>query len=133
MRHYEVHAASHQEMSMQRRIFMLVFVLTLVTGSAFAHGNKVHVRGTVEKLSADSVLVKTPDSKSVEVKLMPVTVYILRANGQDKPAKFADLAAGDFVVIHATAKESTLEAEEVRFSAPAATKPALSPSPKPKP
>lgn len=118
---------------MQRHIFMLVFVLALVTASAFAHGNKVHVRGTIEKLSADSVLMKTPDGKSVEVKLLPATVYVLRANGEDKPAKFADLAAGDFVVIHATHKDSSLEADEVRFSAPAATKPAVSPSPKPKP
>jgi hypothetical protein len=118
---------------MQRRIFMLAFVLALVAGSAFAHGNKVHVRGTVERLSPDSVLVKTPDSKSVDVKLKPATVYVLRSDGQDKPAKFADLAAGDFVVIHATPKDSTLEADEVRFSAPAATKPATSASPKPTP
>jgi hypothetical protein len=133
MRHYKVNVAFHQEMPMQRRIFMLAVVLTLVAGSAFAHGNKVHVRGTVERLNPDSVLVKTPDSKSVDVKLKPATVYVLRSNGQDKPAKFADLAAGDFVVIHATPKDSTLEADEVRFSAPAATKPAASVSPRPKP
>jgi hypothetical protein len=118
---------------MRPRILMLGFLLALVANSAFAHGNKVHVRGTVEKLNADSVLVKTPDSKSVEVKLMPATAYVLRSNGQDKPAKFADLAAGDFVVIHATPKDSTLEADEVRFSAPAAKKPVTSPSNKPKP
>jgi aspartyl/asparaginyl beta-hydroxylase (cupin superfamily) len=118
---------------MRRRIFMLAFVLALAAGITFAHGNKVHVRGTVEKISADSVVVKAPDGKSVEVKLMPATVYILRSNGQDKPAKFANLAAGDFVVIHATPKDSSLEADEVRFSAPATPKPAASPSPKAKP
>jgi hypothetical protein len=118
---------------MKRRIFMFLFFLALASGSALAHGNKVHVRGTVQKISADSVLVKTPDGKSVEVKLMPATVYVLRSNGQDKPAKFADLAAGDFVVIHATPKDSSLEGDEVKFSAPATTKPAASPSSNPKP
>jgi aspartyl/asparaginyl beta-hydroxylase (cupin superfamily) len=113
--------------------FMLALILALVTSSAFAHGNKVHVRGTVDKLSADSVLVKTSDGKSVEVKLLPATVYILRSNGEDKPAKFADLAAGNYVVIHATPKDSTLEADEIKFSASAVAKPAASPSPKPKP
>lgn len=117
---------------MKRRIFVCLFFFALVTGSAFAHGSKVHIRGTVEKVSADSVVVKTPDGKPVEVKLMPATVYILRANGQDKPAKIADLVAGDFVVIHATPRDSSLEADEVRFSAPTATKPAASASPKAK-
>ena len=115
---------------MKRSILMPVFILALAASSAFAHGNKVHVRGTVEKIAADSVLVKTPDGKSVEVKLVPATVYNLRSNGEDKAAKFADLAAGDFVVIHATQKDGALEAEVIRFSAPAAAKPASAPAPK---
>ena len=102
-----MNVTSRQEMPMTRHIFMFLFFFAVVTGCAFAHGNKVHVRGTAEKISADSVVVKTPDGKPVEVKLMPATVYILRANGQDKPAKFADLAAGDFVVIHATPRKSS--------------------------
>ena len=118
---------------MKRSILMPVFILALAASSAFAHGNKVHVRGTVEKIAADSVLVKTPDGKSVEVKLLPATVYLARSNGEDKPAKFADLAAGDYVVIHAAAKDSTLEADEVRFAAPAVAKPAAASLPKPKP
>jgi hypothetical protein len=114
---------------MKLGIFLLVFFLALGTGAVFAHGKQIHIRGTVEKVGADSVLVKTPGSHSVEVKLMPATVYVLRSNGQDKPAKFVDLAAGDFVVIHATQKGSTLEADEVRFSAPGASKASASPSP----
>ncbi len=115
---------------MKRRLLMLVFFLAFAAASAFAHGDKIHVRGRVEKISAESVLVKTPDGKSVEVKLLPATVYSLRSNGQDKPAKFPDLAAGDFVVIHAASKDGTLEADEVRFSAPGAAKPAAAAPPK---
>lgn len=117
---------------MKLRIFMLLFVLAVVAGTALAHGNKVHLRGTIETISAGSLEVKTPDGKSVEVKLTPVTVYVLRLNGEDKPAKFADLAAGDFVVIHATPKDSSFEADEVRFSAPVGAKPAAPPRSKPK-
>jgi hypothetical protein len=123
--------AAHQEMAMKPRIFMLLFVLAFVTGTALAHGNKVHLRGTLETIRAGSLEVKTPNGQSVEVKLTPATVYVLRLNGEDKPAKFADLAAGDFVVIHATPKDSSFEADEVRFSAAVRTKPAAPPASKP--
>lgn len=95
--------------------------------AAFAHGDKKHVSGTVEKITASSVFVKTADGKSVEVKLVPSTVYVLHIatpSGapsdatQDKPAKLSDLAVGDRVLIHATPKGETLEAAEVKFSAP---------------
>jgi uncharacterized protein DUF5666 len=118
---------------MKLRLAMLALTLAVVTGTAFAHGNKVHVMGTVERISADSVIVKTKDGKSVEVKLVASTVYLSRANNQDKPAKLSDLAAGDFVVIHATPKDSTLEADEVKFSVPGGTKTAKPDAGKPKP
>jgi hypothetical protein len=117
---------------MKLRLVMLAFLLGLVGGTAWAHGNKVHVRGTIEKVSADSVVIKTQEGKSVEVKLVASTVYVLHVldkaakpadPSQDKPAKVGDLAVGDFVVIHATPKEHTLEADEIKFSVPAAAKP----------
>ena len=37
-----------------------------------------------------------------------------------RPAKFADLAVGETVVIHATPKGEELEADEVKFSGGAA-------------
>src|SRR5258708_18866654 len=113
---------------MKVRLCFLALVFALVGGSALAHGNKVHVRGRVEKISADSVVVKTADGKSVEVKFGASTVFQSRSNNEDKPAKASDLAAGDLVVIHATAKDAILEADEVKFSVPAAAKPAI-PSP----
>jgi hypothetical protein len=117
---------------MKFRLSSLVLLVALATGTAFAHGNKVHVSGTVEKISADSVVVKTADGKSVEVKIAASTVFLSRVNNEDKPAKAGDLAAGDRVVIHATPKDNTLEADEIKFSVPAAAKPAKPAPAKPK-
>jgi hypothetical protein len=112
---------------------MLGVLIGLASGAGFAHGNKMHVRGTIEKISADSVQVKTPDGKSVEVKLAASTVYLLHVMGKqatpsdsvDKPAKVSDLAIGDLVVIHATPKGDALEADEIKFSVPSAKKIAM--------
>jgi len=94
-----------------RWIALLLAVLMAVP--AFAHGDKKHVIGTIEKISPDSVIVKTQDGKSVEVKLAPTTVYVTK---DGKPAKFADVAAGQRVVIHATPKGTELIADEVKFA-----------------
>jgi phytoene dehydrogenase-like protein len=95
---------------------VLVFSLAAL---AFAHGGKVHVQGTVTKVNASSITVKAPDGKSTEVKLVASTAYILHSPSADQPAKAADVAVGDLVVIHATPKNDTLEADEVKFSVPA--------------
>lgn len=81
---------------------------------ALAHGNKKHVMGTLEKISAESVTVKTMNGKSVEVKLTPKTMYVTK---DDKPAKFDDIAVGQRVVIHATPKGQELIADQVKFAA----------------
>jgi hypothetical protein len=119
-----------RETLMKLRLSLLALFLTIAADTALAHGNKVHVRGTVEKISADSVVVKTVEGKSVEVKFVSSTVFLSRANNEDKPAKAGDLAAGDLVVIHATPKNNTLEAEEIKFSLPNAGKGAAPISPK---
>ena len=120
---------------------LLVLLFVLAAGNAFAHGDRVHVSGTVEKISAESVLVKTRDGKSVEVKLVASTVYISHVPGkaakpadlsEDQPGKLSDVAVGNLVVIHATPKNNALEADEVKFSA-AAPKTAVSAAAKPKP
>jgi len=98
-------------------MFVRAFVLVLaiaVALPALAHGDKTHVIGTIEKVSPDSVFVKTKDGKSVEVKLSSTTKYVTSA---DKPAKLADLAVGQRVVIHADSKGSDLIAATVKFAA----------------
>jgi len=104
---------------MKLRSFAVILSLAILAAAALAHGDKKHVTGTVEKTSADSITVKTADGKSVEVKVVAATTYLLRSGNVDKPAKFSDVAVGDRVVIHATPKGETLESAEVRFSAPA--------------
>jgi hypothetical protein len=118
---------------MKLRLIALAILFVLATGSAFAHGNKVHLRGTVERIRADSLAVKTADGKTLEVKFNAATIFLSRSQNEDKPAKVGDLAVGDLVVIHATPKDSRLEADEVKFSVPSAAKPAMPASAKPKP
>jgi hypothetical protein len=102
---------------MKLRWLAIILVCAVASGILMAHGNKIHVRGTLERVSSDSVVVKTADGKSVEVKLAPSTVYTARSGNEDKPAKQTDLAVGDLVVIHATPKDSILEADTIKFSA----------------
>lgn len=120
---------------MKLRLGAFFLGIAVICGAAFAHGDKKHVSGTVQKITADSVFVKTADGTAVEVKLVSSTVYVLHVASPagahadanpDKPAKFSDLAVGDRVLIHATPKGDTLEAAEVRFSAPGAAAAATS-------
>jgi hypothetical protein len=85
----------------------------------------------VEKIAADSLRVKTADGKTVEVKLVASTVYLQHMPAkpgdppdasENKPAKLADIAVGEAVVIHATPKDGTLEADEVKFSVAGSSK-----------
>lgn len=115
---------------MKVRLLVLGLLIVLASGAGLAHENKVHVRGAIEKINADSLQIKTPDGKSVEVKLAASTVYLLHvaekqatpSDSTDKPAKASDLAIGDLVVIHATPKGDKLEADEIKFSVPRAKK-----------
>ena len=102
---------------MRTKLFAFFAVAAFLASVTLAHGDKKHVIGTLEKINADSVVVKTAAGKSVEVKLAATTMYVSHAGNVDKPAKLADLAVGDRVVIHATPKGETLEANEVKFSA----------------
>src|SRR5260370_9028438 len=120
------------ETSMKLSASLLVLLFVLAAGNAFAHGDKVHVSGTVEKISAESMLVKTRDGKSVEVKLVASTVYISHVAGkaakpadatEDKPGKLSELPVGKPLVIHATPKDNPLEAAEPKFSIPPAPTP----------
>jgi hypothetical protein len=105
---------------MKTKLYMLLAIVALAASVTLAHGDKKHVIGTLEKINAESVVVKTATGKSVEVKLVASTTYVSRVGSEDKPAKLTDLAVGDRVVIHATPKGETLEANEIKFSAPVA-------------
>jgi hypothetical protein len=100
---------------MKLKMISLIGMLALTAAVMFAHGDKKHVMGVLEKISADSVVVKQADGKEVEVKLVANTMVVTR---DGKAAKVSDLAVGDRVVIHATPTGDTLAADEVRFSVP---------------
>jgi ABC-type Fe3+-hydroxamate transport system substrate-binding protein len=93
--------------------WMVLLLAALVALPALGHGDKKHVVGTIEKLTAESIVVKTQDGTPVEVKLAPTTHYVTSAG---KPAKFTDLAVGHRVVIHADPKGADLVAATVKFS-----------------
>jgi Domain of unknown function (DUF5666) len=101
-------------MKLKHQIVSLFVLVVLISSVSFAHGDKKHVMGTLEKINADSVVVKQADGKSVEVKLASSTMYVTR---DGKAAKVSDLAVGDRVVIHATPNGDTLTADQVKFSA----------------
>jgi hypothetical protein len=117
---------------MKIRSITMTLLLALVVGNALGHGNKVHVSGILEKINADSVVVKSNEGKSVEVKLAVGTSYVERINNQDKPALVSDLVLGDMLYIHATPKDNGLEADDIKFAHRAGAKAAASASPKPK-
>jgi hypothetical protein len=108
---------------MKFRWIALLIALALAA-PAFPHGDKKHVVGTIEKLSPEAITVKTKDGKTVDVKLAPTTAYV---TSDDKPAKFADLAVGQRVVVHADLKGTDLIAATVKFSAGGVTPAAASP------
>jgi len=129
---------------MKRRFLGFLGMLLLAASVGVAHGNKKHVTGTIEKITQDSVVVKTAEGTSVEVKLVATTAYSLHIEKTDKPAKASELAVGQRVVIHATSHVTshvatpatpngeTLEADEIKFSTSSSTHAAAPTSAKPK-
>lgn len=110
---------------MKTRWIALVLTFFLAAAGGWAHGEKKHVLGTIEKINGGVLVVKTWENMSVEVKLVADTVYQTKTGAA---AQRSDLAAGQRVVIHATLKsDHSLEADTVKFSvapAPATGAPA---------
>jgi len=106
--------------------WIALLIAFALAAPAFAHGDKKHVVGTIEKLSPEAITVKTKDGKTVDVQLATTTTYV---TSDDKPAKFGDLAVGQRVVVHADPKGSELIAATVKFSTAGAA-PAAAASPK---
>jgi hypothetical protein len=104
------------EESAVKRSLLVLLVTVVFACAALAHGDKKHVQGTIEKINADSIVVKAKDGNSVLIKLGSATVYMRHAGDTYKSAQASDLSVGDLVVIHATPKDTGLEADEVKFS-----------------
>ncbi len=101
------------------RLPLLTLAALLLSLVAFAHDGMEHVKGTVSKVSDQSVTVTTTAGKTVEVLLDAQTTYT-RA---EKPIQKTDLNVGDHVLIHAAEKGSTLTAHTVAVGVSASKKP----------
>ncbi|HVS74133.1 MAG TPA: hypothetical protein VHE23_01815 [Candidatus Acidoferrales bacterium] len=105
-----------------RRIVISLLVLMLATAAvAAAHDGKKHLLGTVIKIGSNQISIETKDSVTVEVSITPSTVF----TKDGKPAKLKDIGLGDRVVIHATAKGTGYEANEVQIAKPLKPKPSF--------
>ena len=97
---------------MNRRTLIATLMLGTISLFAYAHGDMIHVMGTVTALTEKSVTVQNTDKKNVEVMLTAATTY----EKGTQPAAWKDLKVGDRVVIHAVKVKDSLQAHSVRFS-----------------
>ena len=76
-----------------------------------AHGDEIHVMGTISKIDGTTITVTGSDGTSKSVVLDPETKFIKKSS----PAKREDLKVGDRVVIHAKEVSNALHATEVKI------------------
>ena len=96
-----------------KRIVAISIAVLCVTVVTWAHGNETHVMGTVTKISANSITVRTAarTHKMVTVFIVPSTKFL--KSGAE--ASLKDLKVDDRVVIHAKPNGDKLEADTVEF------------------
>ena len=93
---------------------ILLALATLVLASlAFAHGNMVHILGTVTAVSDHSITVKTTNGDTKTIEVMAET-KILKS---EAAATLNDIKVGDRVAIHAGKEGDKLHAEEIKIGA----------------
>jgi hypothetical protein len=94
--------------------FAMLLLCVLTAGTALAHGNNDHVRGTITELSAQAITVKTTANATKTLTLSDKTTFLKSG----KKAAMADLKVGDRVVVDVP--KGTNQALEVQFGAAAA-------------
>ncbi len=98
---------------MLKRIGMLSLLITATSvGVAAAHGEGMHVFGTVTALNADTITILTIDGKAVSVHILPTTKY--RNRGRGGETNFPKVE--DRVAVDVTKEGGKLMATEVQFS-----------------
>lgn len=81
---------------------------------AFAHGNALHILGTVKEVSQERIVVTSPAGESVSLIIDEKTIF--QHNGIT--TNTARPAVGDRVVAEAEKKADHPIAQEVRFATP---------------
>jgi ribosomal protein S17 len=92
-------------------MILLVAMVALAAGAAFAHGKEQHVMGKVIAMTDSSITVQTKAKNPVTVYTMAETKY----ENSGAAASMTDLKVGDRVVIHAEKMGEKLMANEVHF------------------
>lgn len=95
--------------------FLLVFG---ATAPLSAHEGSLHILGTVTEVTADHVVVQTPDQKTVSIKTTPQTRYLKAKQASTRDA----LQVGQRIVAEVTKDADGLTASELRVAAGAAKK-----------
>lgn len=94
-----------------KRSLTLVFLLLTFAILALAHGKEQHVLGTVTKITANEITVKTLKNETLTVAVTDKTEF----NKGNTKATLKDLTVGDRVVIHAIKSGNKLQAHIVKF------------------
>lgn len=98
---------------MVKRIGMLLLLITATSvGLAAAHGEGMHVFGTISALNADQMAVRTIEGKTVSIQTLPTTKY--RKRGREGGSNVPKV--GDRVAVDVTDEDGKLIATEVQFS-----------------
>jgi hypothetical protein len=105
---------------MKRAVFGVMSAVALMGVLTFAHGDAVHVRGTVTQINGRSVTVQ-PVAKGAKVVTFTVADHTEIDRGT-KVASLADLKVGDRVVVEIP--KGKTEAESIKIGAAAPAKPA---------
>jgi len=94
------------------RLSVLAVGLISLSTIVLAHGDQQHVMGTVTKVDAASISVKTTTGEEKVVMILSTTKFVKGT----APATAHDLRVGDRVVIHAKPEGNMLDATEVKIS-----------------
>jgi hypothetical protein len=113
---------------MLKRLVSCLTILSISAVLTFAHGDAIHVAGTITAIEGEHVQVKDQAGKTVVVMLLKTTKYLK----SEKPSTKAELKVGTRVVIDAKMDEKMkmLAAEEVAIGVVEASKPATTAKPK---
>ncbi|MFZ1747627.1 MAG: hypothetical protein WAU17_17055 [Nitrospirales bacterium] len=100
---------------MKHAISLLLMVMFLNLPSfVFAHGNALHILGTVTEAAQGKIVVTTPKGESVTLMIQEKTIFQL----DGITTKTARPAVGDRVVAEAEKEAGHLVAHEIRFATP---------------
>lgn len=96
---------------MKTRIAIAFCAILAFAAIAWAHGDEVHVLGTVAKVEGSTITVTGQDGNQTTVNVTAETKFLKGSAA----AKLEDVKPGERVVIHAKKVKDQLQATEVRI------------------